>query len=303
MATALLFVLCTLIWGSTWYAITFQLGTVPIEWSVAYRFFLAAGLLLAYCALTGKRLRFSLSEHALFAGLGALLFSVNYMLVYTGTIYLTSGLVAVVFSMMTLTNQFNGAIFLKQRLEPRVVVGAVLGLGGLALVFWPEFERFTLTGATAQGIGICLLGTLSASLGNTLAASARGQSMPIFQFNGFAMLYGAALMAAFALVRDAPPAFDWSAPYLLSLVYLAVLGTVVAFTIYLTLLKSMGLSRAGYIAVAIPVVALAISTLFEGYRWNWQAAAGVALVIAGNLLLRRRRAKPAHAPQPAAGAR
>lgn len=293
MPPLLLFALTVAIWGSTWYAITFQLGTVAIEWSVAWRFLLAALTLLAWCALSGRRLRFGARDHAVFAGLGALLFSFNYVLVYLGTGYLASGLVAVVFSMMSVANQINGAVFLGQRVEARVMLGALLGLGGLVLVFLPEFDAFRLSDGTLKGIVFCLAATVIASLGNTLAATERARGLPLFAFNGYAMLYGALLTAFAALAMGKAPGFDPRPAYVLSLVYLAMIGSVAAFSMYMTLLKTLGIGRAGYISVLIPVVALAISTLLEGYRWTPAALAGVVLVLLGNLLLRRRRVAPA----------
>ncbi|GAB4139430.1 MAG: EamA family transporter [Rhodothalassiaceae bacterium] len=287
MSNVLFYLATVLIWGSTWYAITFQLGAVPIEWSVSWRFLLSSAILLLWCAARGKRLRYGARDHLLFAGLGALLFSVNYMFIYWGTGYLTSGLVAVVFSLISLFNQANGALFLGQRIEGRVLIGALAGLGGLILIFWHEVGTLDLSGDVVKGILICLAGTLCASLGNTLAASPRVRALPLLPFNGYAMLYGAALMALYALLRGKPPVIALDPPYLLSLAYLAVFGTVLAFTLYLTLLKNWGLGRGGYVAIAIPVVALIVSTIFEDYRWTLSAVAGLVLVLAGNLLIRK----------------
>jgi len=292
MRTAALFISCILIWGSTWYAITFQLGTVPVQWSIVWRFLIAAILLLGYCAISGRTLRLGARAHFVCAALGTMFFSVNYAFVYWGTDYLPSGLVAVLFSMIAILNQVNGALFLGQRIEPRVLLGAVAGLGGLVLIFLPEIERLSLDSSAVTGILLCLAGALVASFGNTVAASGAGRSLPLLTFNGYGMLYGALIMAVIALAMGLPPGLSMAPPYLLSLLYLSVLGTVVTFTMYLTLLKTVGIGRAAYIPVAIPVVALAISTIFEGYGWTLSAATGVLLVVSGNLLLIRRRAGP-----------
>lgn len=297
MFNAMFFVTCVLIWGSTWYAIKFQLGQVPLEWSVAYRFFLSAILLLLWCALSKRRLRFSLHDHLLFAGLGTLLFSINYMFVYWGTVYLTSGLVAVVFSMISLANQANGVLFLRIKIEPKVLIGALIGMTGLVLVFLPEFQNLSLDGDIVFGIILCTIGTFIASFGNTLAATERAKSLPLFAFNGYAMLYGSVLMALYALITGKPLSFDTGSAYVLSLVYLALFGTVAGFTIYLTLIKDWGLVRTAYIAIAIPVVALAMSTVFEGYVWTWPSAIGVGLVVVGNIMLiRKKRSLPLATP-------
>lgn len=305
MFNAMLFVTCVLIWGSTWYAIKFQLGNVPLEWSVAYRFFLSALILLLWCVISRRRLRFALRDHLLFAWLGALLFSINYMFVYWGTVYLTSGLVAVAFSMISLANQANGALFLRIKIEPKVLIGAVVGMTGLVLVFLPEFQRLSLDDTIIFGIFLCIVGTIIASFGNTLAATERAKSLPLFALNGYAMLYGSIIMAAYAVITGKPASFDTSSGYVLSLIYLSLFGTVAGFTIYLTLIKVWGLARTAYIAIAIPVVALFISTAFEGYVWTLPAILGVGLVLMGNMMLiRKKRPAPLAAPTgggPAAG--
>ncbi|MFQ5346499.1 MAG: DMT family transporter, partial [Rhodothalassiaceae bacterium] len=204
--------------------------------------------------------------------------------------------VAVVFSMMSLINQVNGAIFLRQPLEGRVFLAAVAGLAGLGLIFRPELAVFDVTGDVVRGVGLCLAATLFASFGNTLAAGSRARTLPLFAFNGYAMLYGAVLMALLALAGGKALAFDFRAPFVLSLLYLALAGSVLAFSLYLTLIKTIGLGRSGYVAVLIPLVALAISTLFEGYRWTASGVLGVTLVLVGNMLLLRRRG-PAAVPK------
>lgn len=305
MFNAVLFITCVLIWGSTWYAIKFQLGNVALEWSVAYRFFLSALILLLWCVISRRRLGFSWRDHLLFAWLGALLFSINYMFVYWGTVYLTSGLVAVAFSMISLANQANGALFLRIKIEPKVLIGAVVGMTGLVLVFLPEFQRLSLDDTIIFGIFLCIVGTIIASFGNTIAATERAKSLPLFALNGYAMLYGSIIMAAYAVITGKPASFDTSSGYVLSLIYLSLFGTVAGFTIYLTLIKVWGLARTAYIAIAIPVVALLISTAFEGYVWTLPAILGVGLVIMGNMMLiRKKRPAPLAAPTgggPAAG--
>ena len=293
MLNATLFLASALIWGSTWYVITFQLGVVPAEWSVAYRFALSAVVMLAFCLVTGRRLAFSRVDHVAMAALGLFLFSSNYVLVYWGTHYLTSGLVAVTFSTIVVFNIVNGMVFLGQSVEPRVVASAAGGLVGLILIFWPEFEGFDLTGDTATGLAMCLVSSYMASLGNTVAASARIRALPVVQVNAWGMAYGALATAFFALATAGGPVLDGSFDYAWSLVYLALIGSIVAFSCYLALIKRIGIGRAGYVAIAIPIVALAISTAYEGYQWTPMAVAGLLLVISGNAAIISRRTKPA----------
>ena len=285
--TPLVYLTSVLIWGTTWYAIKLQLGVVPIEWSLIYRFVLAVVLLFGLCQVTGRRLRFGRADHVMFAGLGVFLFSTNYYLSYLGVEYLTSGLVAVLFSTLTIMNIINAAIFLKRPMAPSLLVGALAGLTGLALVFWPEVGSLELGGATLTGIGIGLLAPLSASFGGTLAATQRIKSLPIIQVNAWGMLYGVGLTTIATLASGSRPVWDPSPVYSWALVYLAVFGTVIAFIAYLKLIARAGPERAGYMAVGFPIVALLVSTLFEDFVWTLPAVAGVALVLGGNVLVLR----------------
>lgn len=287
-----LYAITVLIWGSTWLVITFQLGEVDPILSVAYRFTLAALILFGFSWFRRLTLRFSLQQH-LFMGLqGALLFSLNYLLVYLAELRLTSGLVAVIFSTLVFMNVLIGALFLGTPVRPKVVFGAALGLAGISLVFLPELEAFSLQDRGFVGLLLSLGGTLLASGGNIVAARNQRDGLPVVQTNAFGMGYGAILMYAFALVSGAPLRFEATPAYIGSLVYLALFGSVVAFGAYLTLLGRIGADRAGYASLLFPLVALGISTLFEGYRWSAPALVGVALVLAGNFMVlsRRRRA-------------
>ncbi len=291
MANFLLYTVTILIWGTTWIGITFQLGSVPIEWSVAYRFGLSALLLLGFCLISRRPLRFTAKDHLIFAGLGVFLFSTNYFLTYWSTEYLTSGLVAVGFSTLILMNIFNGVLFLHNKIEGKVLAGALLGISGLSLVFWPEIEAFDLSDQTFLGLGICLLAVLSASFGNTVASTKGGKALPVFQKNAWGMLYGTGFMLLYALARGNEPVFEMTFDYIASLVYLAVFGTIIAFTLFLKLIGNVGMERASYITIIFPIVALVISTLFEDYTWSLPAIAGLALVGVGNMFMLNKKPK------------
>lgn len=168
------------------------------------------------------------------------------------------------------------------------MLGAIIGISGVALVFWPELSHPTDERSPALGIALALVGTASASLGNMVAARNQGRGLPVVQLNAFGMLYGAVLVGLYALSIGRPFVFDGSARYLLSLSYLALFGSVFAFGAYLTLLGRIGADRAGYAAVAIPVVALLISTMFEGLPWRGHTFLGAGLCVAGNVLLLQR---------------
>lgn len=309
MQDALLYLLTSFIWGSTWLAIKFQLGVVDPEASIVYRFGLAALALAAYVALRRLPAVFDLRQHGFMALQGVLLFSVNYVLVYLAEVHLTSGLVAIVFSMIIIMNVLFGAALLGNPVRPRVVVGGILGVVGLGVVFWPELRGFVASpslgtdpsaslGAGPQGgVGLGLLLSLaavvSASLGNIVSARNQRQGLPVVQTNLYGMAYGALFTLLIALARGVSFGFDPSPGYVWSLAYLALFGSVIAFGSYLTLVGRIGVDRAGYIGVVFPLVALALSTLYEGLSWEASAVVGVALVAAGNALALTRRKRRA----------
>lgn len=284
MPNSLLYLITLLIWGSTWLAIKFQLGVVVPELSVAYRFLLSAILLLFFSVLRRLNLRFPVRAHAFIALQGFFLFSLNYILIYYAEEYLSSGLVAIIFSLIVVTNTIFGALFLMNRIRWQVLAGGLIGIVGLALVFWPELTTFSLSSSRALGLGLALGGTISASLGNILSARNQENALPIVQTNMFGMAYGAGFMFLFSALRGVPLQFEPTLDYTLSLLYLSLFGSVIAFGSYLTLLGRIGPDRSAYVTVLFPVVALTLSTLFEGLTWNLVALVGVIFVIIGNAL-------------------
>jgi drug/metabolite transporter (DMT)-like permease len=285
MNNLLLYLATVAIWGSSWLAITWQLGVVPPEASIIYRFALSAVLLLGWCVARGLPMRFSAPQHLFMALQGMLLFSVNYIIFYFATFHLTSGLVALAFSTIVVMNMLFGAILLAIPIQRRVAWGAGIGLGGLALVFWPDLMAFDAQSSALTGLGLSLIATASASLGNLASARNQRTGIPVVQGNTFGMAYGAAFTSAVALARGVPFTFDWRPAYVLSLLYLALFASVLAFGCYLTLLGRIGADRAAYAGVAFPIVALALSTVFEGFQWTVIAVVGVALVALGNVIV------------------
>jgi drug/metabolite transporter (DMT)-like permease len=299
---ASLFLAATLIWGSTWLAIKYQLGVVAPEVSVAYRFALAAAMLAAWCALTGRSLRFGRREHAFIALQGALLFGLNYVGVYWAEQHATSGLVAVLFSTIVFMNPIGARLVFGTPLGARMLFAAALGVTGVALLFLPELGQARAGGDAALGIVFGLGATAIASAGNLTAVRNQQAGIPLLQGNAWAMLYGAVVAAVAATVHGVTWNFDPRAGYVLSLLYLAAFGSVIAFYAYLTLMQKVGPTRSSYVGIAVPVVALALSTLFEGYRWTWIAVLGVVLAVVANWIALRPTQTQAQ-PGPADGRR
>jgi drug/metabolite transporter (DMT)-like permease len=288
LSAYMLYFTTVLIWGSTWLAIKFQLGAVDPMVSVIYRFGLASILLFAWCVLARARLRLTPREHAFIALQGCCLFGLNYWVVYWAEVYLTSGVVAVVFATMVFMNFFNAALFLKRPLVPVVLVGGLIGLGGVALLFWPEVGSLGLDDTALRGLMLALGATYLASLGNIVATRNASFGLKVITVNAWGMFYGTVLLALVALVTGVEFHFPTGMPYVASLLYLSVFGSIVAFGAYLRLMALIGPERAGYNAMLTPVVALLLSTAFEGYRWTLPAAAGLVLIVLGNALVLRR---------------
>jgi len=285
MRIFLAFAACVLIWGSTWYAIEWQLGFVGKEWSLTYRYAIATLVIWAYCLFKRYSFGFSHRLHIYMAGTGFFLFSGNYILVYLGTEYLSSGLVAVSFSLLSFLNILNARLFLGIPIKAKTLAAAVIGVVGLALIFKPEIQEFNLVDKTMLGLMICIGATVVASFGNTIVATKTAISLPLMPFNTISMAYGTMFNLMFALIQGDPPSLDPRPEYYVALIYLAVMGTVVAFSLYLWLINQIGVARAAYMAVLTPIVALAISTVMEGFQWTGYAVIGIALVASGNILI------------------
>lgn len=285
MSNLALYACAVLIWGSTWLAITFQLGTVAPSVSVMTRFAGAALVLAVVARLRGMSLRFDARTHTWLALQGLFLFGINYVLVYFAELYLASGLVAVVFSLVTLCNIGLLRIFFGTPIKPLVLAGASLGIGGVVLLFWPDVTHASLGAQRRWGLAACALATVIASLGNMVATRNHRAGVPIVSGNAWAMLYGSLAVAAGCLVMGERLDFPLTFAYVASWLYLAVFGSVIAFVTYLTLLGRIGADRAGYAGVAIPVVAMLLSTWFEGMQWTTWMVVGMGLCLAGNALV------------------
>ena len=283
-----LYAVAVLVWGLSWIALHYQVGEVAPEVSIVWRFAIAAPLMLAFAAWRGERLVFGLADHAHFAALGAAIFSTNYALFYYAGLTIASGLLSIVFSLAAIGNVVLGNLIFGTRIEGRVLVGAACGVAGVALMFYPELGGLRLEGGVLGGLALSLGGTLCFCLGNMLSLSAQRKGLPVFASIGWGMVYGVVVMALVALLRGERFAIEWSATYLGGLLYLSVLGSVLAFGVYFTLLGRIGAARAGYSTVMYPVVALVASTFAENYRWSVLAVLGLAAVLAGNLLVLRK---------------
>jgi drug/metabolite transporter (DMT)-like permease len=280
-----LYIIAVLIWGSTWLAIEFQLGVVEPEVSIVYRYLAAAGILFLWSKIKKLPLVFDLKSHQWFALMGLLMFCLNYILAYRAQIYITSALSAIAFSSMLWMNIINSRVFFGVRVGPRIYVGALLGIVGIVILFGPQVTEVSMSDGVLFGSVLAVVGALMASFGNMASQAAQKTKLPVVQSNAWSMLYGGLFTAVIALSQGHEFTFDPTAEYVLSLAYLTVFGSVIAFGAYLTLLGRIGAHRAGYATVMFPVVALVLSTLFEDLVLDSTLITGFALVLAGNLLV------------------
>jgi len=276
-------------------AIPFQLGVVAAEVSVGYRFGIAAIALYVYALASRRKLAVPAYTFPIIFLQGTLLFCINYFFVYYGTARITSGLVAVVFTMILPLNAVFDRLFFGTRVDGRLALSAVLGIGGIVMIFWPEVSSLSLGDQTVVGIGLVLIGTIVASLGNMCAVVNTRRELPVIAVNAHAMTFASLLALLLSFVIGREFAFSMTTGYVISLLYLAVFGSAVAFGCYLALIRHIGSARAAYSSLLFPVVALIISTVFEGYRWTPVAAIGILLTLGGNWLVLSDRQKKTQA--------
>ncbi|MFA5969984.1 MAG: EamA family transporter [Sphingomonas sp.] len=284
------FAIVTLIWGSTWIVIRDQLAVVPPSWSVTYRFLTGGLTMLAYAAWKREALPRDLRGIGFAALLGLAQFVLNFNLVYRAEQHVTSGLVAVVFALLLVPNAILGRIFLGQHLGRQLLVGSAVAIAGVALLFLQEARAAPRgTAEVLVGVGLTLSAIMSASTANIMQGTATARAYPMAPMLGLAMLIGAGLDAAFAWATTGPPVIELRPAYLIGILYLGVIASAIAFTLYFQLIRVIGTAKAAYSSVLIPVIAMLFSTLFEAYRWSGLAVSGALLALAGLVIALRAR--------------
>lgn len=276
------FAICTLIWGSTWIVIRDQLGVVPPSWSVTYRFVVAGAAMAVWAWVRGESLLLDRRGWLFAVALGLFQFCGNFNFVYRAEHFITSGLVAVIFALMILPNALLGRAFLKQRLGAQLMAGCAVSVAGVALLFVHEIRVDPAGGAAVvTGILLTLGGVMSASTANIMQGTQTARAYPMAAMLAVAMLLGAVMDGAFAWVTTGPPVFEWRTGYVLGVLYLGLAASALAFPLYFGVLRVIGPAKAAYSGVIVPVIAMLLSTVFEGYRWSPLAATGAALAAVG----------------------
>ncbi|MDB2636128.1 DMT family transporter [Alphaproteobacteria bacterium] len=287
-STIFLFIATLLCWGPTWYIIKFQLGTVDPMVSVFYRFFLASVIILLFCIYKKINLRFSIKEHFFIAVLGIFLFNINYVIFYLSTQYLISGFVALCFSSILFMNVINNIIF--HRSSPNIVtlIGGTIGTLGLIIIFYDEIITFEFSSGTSYGIFLGIIATYFASLGNLISAHTSKIKLEVIPVTGLGMFYGSISLVIYLILMGNSFSFEVSHQYIFSLIYLSIFGSVFGFSLYLTLIKKLGSNDAAYVAIIMPLVALVVSTFFEGLVWDLSLVLGAIMIVLGNIIILKR---------------
>ena len=283
---------CALIWGTTWFAITLQLGTVDSVASVVWRFGLASMLLFGFCRVTGRPMRLTRPQHLAALGQGAFVFAVSYAFVYASEARVASAIVAVIFASLAFLNLVLFRFAAGQKAAPIAWAGAALGLLGVAVLSGSEILSARLGPTAAIGIAFAAIAVCSSAVGNYCAWRGQTAGARVMPSTAWAMAYGTGMLVLYGLATGVSWRIEPTAAYLASLLYLSVFGSVVAFVIYFTIARSRGYALASYISALTPPIAMLVSVLFEGARFGWPALAGLGLVLAGQALLIR-------APRPA----
>lgn len=278
---------CAVIWGTTWYAITWQLGTVDPVASVVWRFSLAAAVLFGFCLLTRRPLALTRAQHLAALGQGGCAFAVSYAFVYASEMTVPSAIVAVIFAALAFLNLALFRVLAGQKASRGAWMGAVLGLGGVALLSGEAILGANLGRAAMVGVGFAFIAVCASTFGNYFAWRGQQAGAAVIPSTAWAMAYGSGLLALYGLGAGVRFGFDFSPGYVLSLLYLSLFGSVIAFVIYFSLARRRGYALASYISALTPPIAMLVSIVFEGARFGWGAAAGLALVLGGQVLLIR----------------
>ncbi len=292
MNNFILFIVTLFCWSPTWYVIKFQLGYVDPLVSVFYRFLIAAIIIFVYLIYKKKTLKFSLNQHVWFLFFGVCLYSLNYIFFYLSNTYLISAFPAVVFSTVVIMNILGEGFYFKKKPSLKTLLGATIGMIGIIIIFNDEIFNFSLANGAHVGLFLALLGTFCASTGNMVHQRNLNNNFQLIPTLAYAMLYGSLITLLITQVKGTELLFEYSFSYIASLAYLSIVGSIFAFIFYLRLLEKVGAGRAGYVGVAMPVLALLISTVFENLEWQRDLIIGLPILIIGAVLVINQKIKP-----------
>ena len=280
-------IICAMIWGTTWFAITLQLGTVAPLASIVWRFGLAAAVLFVVCLVTKQNLRLTRAQHLAALGQGAFAFSLSYSFTYAAEGHVASAIVAVTFASLTFLNLVLFRVIARQKAAAASWGGAILGILGVAVLSGGEIISGGFDGRAALGVGFALIATTASAFGNFFAWKGQNHGSGAIPSTAWAMAYGTGLLVVYGLVTGVNFSIEPTLTYVGSLLYLSLFGSVIAFGLYFTIARTIGYAMASYISALTPPIAMLVSVIFEDARFGWTALVGLVLVLSGQALLIR----------------
>jgi len=276
------FIIFTAIWGSTWIVIRGQLGTVPPQWSVAYRFAIAAVAMAIVALWKGDSLKLDRKGFLAALFLGFFQFSVNFNAVYLAERHITSGVVATVFALLLIPATLLGWALLGHRPTKRFAWSSVVAVAGMTLLFVHELHQHAASPRqVVAGILLTLCGMLGAAIANVAQARPEIRKYPLFGLLAWSMAVGALIDALLAFAVAGPPVFDPRLVYWVGLLYLALAASVLTFSLYYPVVRKIGPAKAAYSSVVLPIIAMGFSTWLEHYEWTSLTITGALLALGG----------------------
>ncbi len=271
MSSPILFAVAALIWGSTFWAITLQLGEVAPAVSVVYRFGLASATLFIWCLLRSERLvlPWRAQRWAMMQGMAT--FGLSYVCTYGSEQYLVSGLVGVLFALMVFWNPLCNRLAFGTPLTWRTWSAAAVAMCGVVLLFARSIgDSFGKNSGADDhfllGLALALTATISSSVGNVIVVKVREQSSNLLLTMAWSMFWGTVWVALWVIVSGQQFRLPSKPTYWMGLFYLAIFGSVIAFHAYFTLINRIGSQKAVYIGVVTPVISVLLSIQLEHYR-------------------------------------
>lgn len=289
MNNVLLYIVAVLIWGSTWLAIKPHVGPAPVEISILYRSVIALVALWLWCGIRGISLKTSKRDHVFFFALGVSMFSAHHIFIYAASKHVVSGIVALVFSSVSLFNVLHNYLFFKVKPTLNVVVGVMLGILGIGVFFYEDVVALTLQDRTVQGLVLTTISAFIFSFSSMITKRNQTQGLEDVACMALGMVYGVGLLLIYVWILGLPFACPRTSLYWSAVSYLGVFGSVLAPLCYLKMIKNLGAEQASYAVVLFPIVALGLSSIFEDYQWSTGDLVGLALVTAGGILLRKKK--------------
>jgi drug/metabolite transporter (DMT)-like permease len=294
------FTVFTAIWGSTWIVIRGQLGAVPPQWSVTYRFLIAAIAMAFLARWKGESL--NIGRKGVLAGifLGFTQFCVNFNAVYLAERHITSGVVATVFALLLIPASLLAWAFLGHRPSKRFGWSSLAAVAGIVLLFVHEIRQHPAdSGQIAAGITLTLVGMLGAAIANVWQARPEIRRFALFPLLAWSMAAGALIDGLIALAMTGPPIFDPRPSYWLGVLYLSLFASVLTFSLYYPVVRKIGPAKASYSSVIVPIIAMGFSTALENYQWTSLTVAGALLALGGMAAALRRDRSGVPAPDAA----